>query len=296
MTYTCPISVDLIYDDENIGDSLVKINNNFNRLKNAACDLEKQIDDEVNIRTFFYYGPNAATNPESGMNANSLSIPSTDVIQTFVNSTSGLDLLPVSEKGDVVYVVYQKTGWYYGSNNYVRSGGGQIPYQVTEYREEIRSRDEVYFETRNIPAEDYDENTNYAITNLYYKMPNGSIVSKPVIGVSPSPPPPDYIVGPSTDGGIEENLGGYDSVDIADSGVIEAANFAATEISSETGITLSVTEVVAALRSVVAGYKYLLELLLSDPSSQPYNLNVQVYKKPDGSLELLAWEDLAEGS
>ena len=296
MTYTCPISVDLIYDDENIGDSLNKINNNFAIIKSAACDLEKQIDDEVNVRTFFYYGPNAATNPESGMNANALSIPSTDIIQTFVNSTSGLDLLPVSEKGDIVYVIYQKTGWFYGSSNYVRSGAGQIPYQVTEYREEIRSRDEAYFETRNIPAEDYDEKTNYAITNLYYKMPDGSIVSKPVDGVTPPPPPPDYVVGPSRDGGAEENLGGYSPVDVSDGRVVAAANYAVSEISKESGQTLSLTDVAAALRSVVAGYMYLIEIIASDSTSATYNLNVQVWEKPDGSLELSAWEDLAEGS
>jgi hypothetical protein len=175
MTYSNPINIDLIYDDENIGDSLNKINNNFTTLKNAACDLEKQLDDKVNVRTFFYYGPNASTNPESGVNTNALSIPSTEIIQSFVNSASGLDLLPVSEKGDIVYVIYQKTGWYFGANNYVRTGGGQIPYQVTEYREEVRERTESYFVTKNIPAEEYATNyQGHSITNIYFKNPDGS--------------------------------------------------------------------------------------------------------------------------
>jgi hypothetical protein len=150
-------AMQLIYGEENIGDSLNKINNNFTLIKEAACGLEQQIDNKVNVRTFFYYGPNAATNPDSGMNSGNLTTPSTTTIQNFVNGVSGLNLPSYSEEGDIVYVVYQKTGWYAGVNNYVRSGSGSIPYQVSETRTETAAREETYFITQTVPVENESE-------------------------------------------------------------------------------------------------------------------------------------------
>jgi hypothetical protein len=133
MADSCATNVQLIYGNENIGDSLTKINNNFELLKTAACDIEKQLDDIVNVRTFFYYGPNSATDSEDGVNSGNLTLPSTTTIQNFVNKPTGLNLTTVSEKGDIAYVIYQKTGWYTNAQNYQRSGGGTVPYtRVTQ--------------------------------------------------------------------------------------------------------------------------------------------------------------------
>jgi hypothetical protein len=135
MADSCATNVQLIYGNENIGDSLNKINNNFNLLKTAACDIEKQLDDIVNVRTFFYYGPNSATNSEDGVDSGNLTLPSTTTIQNFVNKSSGLNLPTMSEKGDIAYVVYQKTGWYTNALNYYRSGSGTVSYnKLVQYQ------------------------------------------------------------------------------------------------------------------------------------------------------------------
>lgn len=127
----CPINVDLISSDEYIGDSLTKINNNFSTLLSDACDLENRVDDRVNIRTFFYYGPNSASSATSGMDDNSASRPSDATIESFVNDVSQLNLPSISEPGDIAYVIYQKTGWYKQQDNYYRSGVGSVPFQRT---------------------------------------------------------------------------------------------------------------------------------------------------------------------
>jgi hypothetical protein len=122
----CNSTVDLIYDNENIGGSLTKINNNFNALQTLACDIEKTLDKEIQIRTLFYYGPNSATDSGSGMNSGQTSYPSFDTIENFVNLD--LQLPSISEVGDIVYIVYQKTGW--SSTNILtpKSGSGSVPY------------------------------------------------------------------------------------------------------------------------------------------------------------------------
>jgi hypothetical protein len=127
----CPINVDLIYSDENIGDSLPKINNNFTTLLSGACDLEKRLDNRINIRTFFYYGPNSATEANSGMMDNQASRPSDTLIESFVNDSDKLNLKPISEAGDVAYVIYQKTGWHKQTDTYYRQGTGSVPFQRT---------------------------------------------------------------------------------------------------------------------------------------------------------------------
>ena len=127
----CPVNIDLISSDEYIGNSLTKINNNFSTLLTDACNVEQRVDNRVNIRTFFYYGPNSASDATSGMDDNSASRPSDATIENFVNDPSQLDLPTISEPGDIAYVIYQKTGWYKQQDNYYRSGVGSVPFQRT---------------------------------------------------------------------------------------------------------------------------------------------------------------------
>lgn len=122
----CNSTVNLIYDTDNIGESLYKINNNFEALQTLACDIEKTLDKDIAIRTFFYYGPNSATESGSGMQDGQTSYPSTNTIETFINNT--LQLSAISEVGDLAYVIYQKTGWTPQNVITQRSGSGTVPY------------------------------------------------------------------------------------------------------------------------------------------------------------------------
>ena len=144
--------VEIIYSDENIGDSLPKINNNFTFLKDTACTLEKRIDSIVNVRTFFYYGPNSATDSESGMDAGNLTLPSNTTIQNFVNKSDGLNLIEFSGTGDIVYVIYQKTGWYNTLTQYKQSGSGSVPYT---YQYQVQVQDRVRIGIRGIAGSGY---------------------------------------------------------------------------------------------------------------------------------------------
>lgn len=101
-----------IYNTENIGDSLIKINNNFFNLRTALCDLKQRVESTINVRTFFYYGPNAATDPASNLQDNITSRPSDNIITSFVNDSNQLNLPAISKENDVAYVIYQKTGYY----------------------------------------------------------------------------------------------------------------------------------------------------------------------------------------
>jgi hypothetical protein len=128
MADDCTVNVDLIYPDENIGDSLEKINNNFTKLKQAVCDVEGTLDRIVNIRTFFYYGPNTVSGQE-----NTSSRPTDATIEAFVNDTDKLNLAQeyISETGDIAYVIYQKTGWYTRQDFDYRAGSSSLPFQRT---------------------------------------------------------------------------------------------------------------------------------------------------------------------
>lgn len=133
---TCTTDVTLISEDEYIGDSLTKINQNFQNLQTSTCDLKNKLDEQIQIRTFFYYGPNTPSDPQdgtAGMDNNTLTRPSDATIQSFVNSVSGLNLKPVSETGDIAYVIYQKTGWYTPPITvYTREGSGSLPFSYVE--------------------------------------------------------------------------------------------------------------------------------------------------------------------
>jgi hypothetical protein len=108
---TCPLYTAQIKPSENIGDSLIKINNNFYNLRQELCDLHAIVDGIITVRTFFYYGPNAVSDPTSGMNNNTSSRPSNTTIEAFVNSPSQMNVPAISKVNDQVYVIYQKTGF-----------------------------------------------------------------------------------------------------------------------------------------------------------------------------------------
>lgn len=107
----CTNFIEPITDNECLGDSLPKINNNFSKLQEVLCGLKVRFDSRVEVRTFFYYGPNAQNSPISGMNDAETSRPSNMTIQAFVNAPTQLNLTSISKPNDVAYVIYQKTGF-----------------------------------------------------------------------------------------------------------------------------------------------------------------------------------------
>ena len=117
-----------IKNTENIGDSLLSINNNFANLDTALCNLKKRVESLVDVRTFFYYGPNSgrtpvsSSNPGYNMQDGVTSRPSDLTITNFVNNFNELNLPAISKTGDQVYVIYQKTGFVQNQNTRVTSG------------------------------------------------------------------------------------------------------------------------------------------------------------------------------
>ena len=110
----CPQYTVNISPTEKIGNSLVKINNNFFNLNQELCDIKKKLDETVTVRTFFYYGPNSATIPESNMRDDEASYPKNTTIEQFINGSTpnNLNIPSISKENDQAYVVYQKTGMY----------------------------------------------------------------------------------------------------------------------------------------------------------------------------------------
>lgn len=105
------VIIETIDSNQCLNTSLAKINDNFTGLNNLTCTLRERANASRQIRTFFYYGPNAQVAPASGMDSKELSRPSNLTIEAFVNSPSQLNLPSLSRAGDVAYVVYQKTGF-----------------------------------------------------------------------------------------------------------------------------------------------------------------------------------------
>lgn len=118
----CPQYIAPIRNSERIGNSLVKINNNFANLQSAFCELYDKASSIVRVRTFFYYGPNSSADPTSGMQDNKASYPSNTTIESFVNSSSQLNVPTISRAGDIAYIIYQKTGYYSRSASKLYSG------------------------------------------------------------------------------------------------------------------------------------------------------------------------------
>ena len=108
---TCPRYTTPIRDNEKIGNSLIKINNNFVNLKNILCQLYERVFNTVVVRTFFYYGPNSSTDISSNLQDGAPSRPSNATIENFVNDTNQLNVPSYSKLNDQVYVIYQKTGY-----------------------------------------------------------------------------------------------------------------------------------------------------------------------------------------
>lgn len=129
----CNTNLKGISNDECLGKSLPKINSNFTTLQEILWSLRERADSRVEVRTFFYYGPNSAgpagskngslnpakgvpqaagTSPAaSGMDDGKISRPSNLTIQAFINSSSQINLPSISSPGDIAYVIFQKTGF-----------------------------------------------------------------------------------------------------------------------------------------------------------------------------------------
>lgn len=107
----CTPFIQTIYPTECLSDSLVKINTNFANLQTKVCDIKETADSLIEVRTFWYYGPNAQNDRTDGMQSGITSRPSNNTIKTFVNSQSQLNLPSISDNNDIAYVIFQKTGF-----------------------------------------------------------------------------------------------------------------------------------------------------------------------------------------
>jgi hypothetical protein len=128
------IDTSLIFDNDYIGNSLQTINSNFANLKQGICNLESQIAETVDIRTFFYYGPNSPSESEAGVWESDYQAtrPSNLVIENFCNNPSQLNLLGISKTGDIAYIVYQRTGWFSQTNVTYKYGSGREKFTFAE--------------------------------------------------------------------------------------------------------------------------------------------------------------------
>ena len=87
--------------------------------------------------------------------------PSNTTIQTFVNTDTGLNLLPVSKKYDQTYIIYQKTGWTSTNTSRPASGSGHIPYRV------ISSQRYAYYSwSQTINDVNYSYSPNFVVYRL----------------------------------------------------------------------------------------------------------------------------------
>jgi hypothetical protein len=134
-TVACNAYLESVSNDECLGSSLPKINSNFTTLQEILWSLRERADSRVEVRTFFYYGPNSAgptgskgsgqlsgggkgsllppglSPAGSGMDDNKTSRPSNLTVEAFINSSSQINLPSISSPGDIAYVIYQKTGF-----------------------------------------------------------------------------------------------------------------------------------------------------------------------------------------
>jgi hypothetical protein len=103
------ITIKEIPASECLSTSVNTLNINFLALEQETCELQKFIKKQV--RTFFFYGPNSQTDSESNMDPGGVTRPSNEVITNFVNSPNELNLPILTRKGDIAYIIYQKTGY-----------------------------------------------------------------------------------------------------------------------------------------------------------------------------------------
>lgn len=155
----CPQYVANIAPTEKIGNSLIKINNNFVNLNDALCSIKNKFDSTVVVRTFFYYGPNSATTPTSNMQDDIASYPSNATIEQFINGTStgSLNVPSISKENDQVYVVYQKTGVYLPVSSRI---------STTTYSVRVISR----YETRTQTVKTPDQQPIYSPLFVIWKL------------------------------------------------------------------------------------------------------------------------------
>jgi hypothetical protein len=128
----CTPFIQTIYPAECLSDSLIKINTNFANLQTKVCNIKETVDSLIEVRTFWYYGPNAQNDPTSGMQSGVTSRPSNNTIQTFVNSQSQLNLPSISNNNDIAYVIFQKTGF---RNNQLQ--GITVNYMFGDHRNNL---------------------------------------------------------------------------------------------------------------------------------------------------------------
>ena len=138
--------------EECLNQSLAKINDNFAALDELVCTLKEKVDTRQQVRTFFYYGPNAQVAPASGLDNYRLSRPSNETIESFVNSPAELDLTAISKPGDIAYVIYQKSGF-----------RGTLPSQSSGFNPETGSP-EIYTSGRSVLL---NMNTWYNVDDYY---------------------------------------------------------------------------------------------------------------------------------
>jgi len=124
----CSPFIQTIYPTECLSDSLVKINTNFANLQTKVCNIKETADSLIEVRTFWYYGPNAQNDPTSGMQTGVTSRPSNETIKTFVNSQTRLNLPSISDINDIAYVIFQKTGFI---NNQIQ--GIRVNYNIGDH-------------------------------------------------------------------------------------------------------------------------------------------------------------------
>lgn len=157
----CPQYVTNIAPTEKIGNSLIKINNNFYNLNEALCSIKKKFDDTVVVRTFFYYGPNTAIQPDptSNMQDTITSYPKNSTIEQFINGTGtgSLNVPSTSKENDEVYVIYQKTGVHLPFSDRLT----KVPYSVR-----IISR----YETRIATVRTPDQHAIYSPLFVIWKL------------------------------------------------------------------------------------------------------------------------------
>lgn len=103
----CVTNIRIINETECLSESLNTINTNFETLSSITCELKERVESIRMSRTFYYYGPNSDIISYTEENNQ---LPSDFTISTFVNSPNELDLHSISYPGDIVYIVYQRTG------------------------------------------------------------------------------------------------------------------------------------------------------------------------------------------
>lgn len=87
--------------------------------------------------------------------------------------------------------------------------------------------------------------------------------------------------------GAPHVVGGYSSIDVSDSTVIECADFAVKQQQPLGSVRL--VQITSAQRQVVAGVNYMISMVITK-GGQTLNATATVWSKLDGTKELTSWE------